>query len=89
MEELKENEVWMAGAYSATLDAQIPHIVINDEYPSGRFTTELRQAWEWAHEDATHFNRPEEDNGAVDWVPRVWAGVPPIEFDVLVTPISE
>ena len=83
MEELKDGEVWISGAYSASLNARVPHWVINEEFPEGRITTELRQAWEWANADAVHFNRPEELNGAEDWEPSVWAGLPPFVPELL------
>ena len=87
-EELKPGEIWVVGCYSATLNARIPHWMITDQYPLGRITTDVREAWEWAHEDALHFNKPEELNGAEDWEPAVWAGVAPFEYNVPVTPIE-
>ena len=87
-EQLEPGEVWISGCYSPSLNMRAPHWVINAEFPQGRLTTELRQAWEWAHEDALHFNRPEELNGAEDWQAAVWAGIPPFEFDVELTPID-
>jgi hypothetical protein len=84
MEELKEGEVWISGAYSATVDQRVPHVVINEEWPQGRFTLELRQAWEWAHADAEHYKQtPQLAELATDWVGAVWAGVPPISPEVI------
>ena len=83
-EELEPGQVWISGAYSAKLDIRVPHYVINEEWPQGRFTTELRQAWEWAHEDAVHFNHHTETLAeADDWTGAVWAGVPPVAPEVI------
>ena len=84
MEELEPGQVWISGAYSAKLDKRVPHFVINEEFPNGRFTTELRQAWEWAHEDAVHFNsEPTLKEYTDDWTGAVWAGVPPISPEIV------
>lgn len=83
MEELKPGECWISGAYSATLGMRAPHVVINEEWPLGRWTTELRQAWEWANADAVIFNKPETETGATDWVGAVWAGVPDLVPEVI------
>jgi hypothetical protein len=79
-QELKEGECWIAGARSPSLgNYNLEHVVINADYPKGRYTKDPRQAWVWAEEDAAHFNQPEQDNGAVDWLAAVWPGVPTVE----------
>jgi hypothetical protein len=80
-DQLKPNEYWIAGAYSPSLGGErVEHVVINELHPRGRYTQDIRVAWSWAHEDAAHFSRPDQANGAVDWVAAVWAGVPQIEW---------
>jgi len=80
-QELKENEYWIAGAYSPSLGGErVEHVVINEQFPKGRYTQDIRLAWTWAHEDAAHFNREDQANGAGDWVADVWAGIPRIEW---------
>jgi hypothetical protein len=77
---LKEGEYWIAGARSPSLgNYSLEHVVINEEYPLGRYTKDPRQAWVWAHEDAAHFNRAEEANGATDWIATIWPGIPTVE----------
>ena len=78
--ELKENEYWIAGATSASLGGyNLEHVVMNEQYPGGRYTKDPRQAWVWAYEDAEYFNRADQANGAVDWVANIWPGIPTIE----------
>lgn len=78
--ELKDNEYWIAGATSASLGGyNLEHVVMNEQYPQGRYTRDPRQAWEWAHADAAHFNLASEGNGATDWQAAIWPGVPTIE----------
>jgi hypothetical protein len=87
-DELKPNEVWLAGATSESLGGfHLQHVVILPDYPRGRYTRDKRLAWTWAHEDAAHFNLATEANGAVDWVAAVWAGVPHVEQVRAETPI--
>jgi len=77
---LKDTEYWIAGAESASLGGhKLEHVVMNAAYPLGRYTRDPRQAWEWAHEDALHFNQTDQANGAEDWVAAIWPGVPTIE----------
>ena len=77
---LKDNEYWIAGARSPSLgDYSLEHVVVNAEYPKGRYTKDPRQAWVWAHEDAELFNRTDQANGAGDWIATIWPGVPTIE----------
>ena len=73
MTELKDNEIWYTGAYSASLDLFIPHFVINELHPKGRRTRDKRQAEIWAQEDADHFNQDPTSN-AQDWQPQVMPG---------------
>lgn len=73
-QELKENEIWYSGAYSATKDEFIPHFVIDEQHPKGRITIDRRQAELWAIDDAEHFNS-DPQTGVTDWVPHVEPGL--------------
>ena len=79
-QELKANEYWIAGARSPSLgNYNLEHVVVNEQYPQGRYTRDPRQAWVWAELDAAHFNRADQANGATDWVASIWPGIPTVE----------
>jgi hypothetical protein len=68
----------MAGAYSASLDYNLIHLVMTPEYPQGRLTKDVRVAWDWAHADALQFNQDEKST-ATDWVANVTIDTSPFE----------
>lgn len=72
-EELADNEHWIVGAYSATLDQRVEYLLVDEEWPTGRYTRDQRQAWTWAHEFA-QILMLDADSRATDWVGAVWAG---------------
>jgi hypothetical protein len=75
---LEDNEYYLAGAYSPSIDYNLTHLVITPQYPTGRLTKDIRQAWDWAHEDALQFNQ-DEKNPQNDWLANVTIGTNPFE----------
>lgn len=72
-EELADNEYWLVGAGSETLDQRVEYVLVDTPWPQGRYTRDPRQAWEWAHEFAVMLNT-DPNSLATDWVGAVWAG---------------
>ena len=75
---LEDNEYYLAGAYSPSIDYNLTHLVMSPEHPMGRLTRDIRQAWDWAHADAQQFNL-DEKNPHDDWLANVTIGTSPFE----------
>ena len=72
-EQLAEDEHWIVGAYSATLDQRVEYLLVDVDWPTGRYTRDERLAWTWAHEFA-QILMLDADSRAADSVGAVWAG---------------
>ena len=72
-QELADNEYWLVGAYSATLDFRLEFILVDVGYDGGRWTKDERESWTWSHEFADACNRDPNSN-ATDWVGESWIG---------------
>lgn len=59
------------GIYSPTLDQELEHVVVNAEFPLGRYTEDEQLANAWAKETADLANS-DPNSGATDWQPRIW-----------------
>ena len=75
---LERDEYYLAGAYSPSIDYNLTHLVMSPEHPQGRLTKDIRQAWDWAHADALHFNQ-DPKNPQNDWLANVIIGTSPFE----------
>jgi hypothetical protein len=67
-------EEYTIGGYSPSLDANNEHTVINAEYPTGRYTTDLELAKQWAQEFCEQANQ-DPNAPAHDFEPRVWVRI--------------
>jgi hypothetical protein len=72
-QELADNEYWLVGARSQSLDMRLEYILVDVGYDGGRYTKDEREAWTWAHDFAAHANQ-DPNSGATDWVGESWIG---------------
>lgn len=72
-QELADNEYWLVGAYSESLNRTFEFILVDVDCPGGRYTKDERQAWTWAHDFADQASR-DANSGATDWVAKCWIG---------------
>lgn len=64
-------KVWKSGVKSSKFDGRAEHIVVNEQWPAGRFALTEEQAVIWAQECADMVNN-DPNSGATDWMPVVW-----------------
>lgn len=65
-------KIWKVGAKSASLNIErVEYIHVDEDYPSGRYTTDKQQAEEWARILCSEINT-DPQSGATDYEPVVW-----------------
>lgn len=64
-------KVWKSGVTSPRVNGRSEWIVVNEEYPGGRYTLDEQQAQQWAEECALMCNT-DPNSGGTDWVAAIW-----------------